>query len=498
MSPDLISQTAALLLDPAVGACLILGVAAGMMIGAIPGLSATMGVALLIPFTFELAIIPAITLLVGIYCGAIYGGTIPAILFRTPGTPASAATLMDGYPLMQRGEAGRALALSAWSALIGGVIGTLLLIFLTPQISRFALSFGPAEFFALAVMGLSLITTLSGKSLRKGALATLAGLLVATVGMDPVSGYSRYLFGSVSLMEGMPFIPVLIGLFAIAEVLSGGDGSTAAVSSRKMKLLELPHRRDIRRTGWTSIKSAIFGTFTGSTPGAGADIAAFLCYSAAQQQAKKGDTFGQGEIKGIAAAESGKTAATSGAMIPLLSLGIPGDSVTAVLIGAFILHGIQPGPLLFQEHAPLAYAILAVMVFAHLAVFATALCTARAVMSALKIDRRFLHAAILLLSLMGAYALRSNLVDCWVALLFGIIGVGMRRVGIPAAPFLLALILGGMAETNLRRALVLGEGSYLFIVQRPLAITLLLLSIFFIGITLWRHRHAHINHTDRA
>ena len=485
---ELVSSSASLLLSPAVWACLFAGVMAGMVVGAIPGLSATMGVALLVPFTFDLEIMPAISLLIGIYCGAIYGGTVPAILFRTPGTPASAATLIDGYPMMQRGEAGRALSLSALSALVGGIIGTLLLIFLTPQISRFALSFGPAEFFALAVLGLSLITALSGNSLLKGAIATVAGLLCATVGMDPVSGYPRFLFGSVSLMEGMPFIPVLIGLFAIAEVFSINNEFPVVPSGKGIKLFELPHLSDIKRCGWTTIKSAFIGTFTGSTPGAGADIAAFLCYSAARQQAKKGDDYGNGEPKGIAAAEAGKTAATSGAMIPLLSLGIPGDSVTAVLIGAFILHGIQPGPLLFQQHAPLAYAILAIMLCAHLLVFGMALSTARFVMGALKIDRRFLNTGILLLSLMGAYALRSNLVDCWVALAFGVLGVGMRKTNFPAAPFLLALILGGMAETNLRRALVLSDGSFTFVFQRPLAIVLLMLSVFFVAATFRRRR----------
>jgi putative tricarboxylic transport membrane protein len=353
-----------------------------------------------------------------------------------------------------------------------------------------ALRFGPAEFFALAVLGLSLIAALSGDSLLKGAMVTLAGLLFSTVGMDPISGYPRYLFGSVSLMEGLPFIPVLIGLFAIAEVFSGADKNPPMVATgRKMRFFEWPQRADIKRCNATVVKSALLGTFTGATPGAGADIAAFLSYSAARQQAQPGDTFGAGEVKGIAAAEAGKTAATSGAMIPLLSLGIPGDSVTAVLIGAFVLHGIQPGPLLFQQHAPLAYAILAIMLCAHVTVFAMALFTARPVMRALRIDRRFLKAGILLLSLMGAYALRANLVDGWVALAFGVIGVGMRKAGFPAAPFLLALILGGMAETNLRRAWVLGGGDYAFFMQRPIALVLLGLSLFFVGATLWkRHR----------
>lgn len=485
---EIFLDSATLLFSPAVWGCLFVGVLAGMVIGAIPGLSATMGVALLVPFTFDLEIMPALSLLIGIYCGAIYGGTVPAILFKTPGTPASAATLFDGYPMMQRGEAGRALSLSAWSALMGGVIGTLLLIFLTPQISRFALSFGPAEFFALAVLGLSLITSLSSDSMVKGAIAMVGGLICSTVGMDPVSGFPRFLFGSVSLMEGMPFIPVLIGLFALTEVFSPDEAPPEVSAGKGVKLFELPHKADMKKCSWTVVKAAFIGAFTGSTPGAGTDVAAFLSYSVASQQARKGDCFGKGEPKGVAAAESGKTAATSGAMIPLLSLGIPGDSVTAVLIGAFILHGIQPGPLLFQQHAPLAYAILGIVLFAHLLVFGMALSTAKLMMGALKIDKRFLNAAILMLSLMGAYALRGNMVDCWIALAFGVLGVGMRKGGFPPAPFLLALILGGLAEENLRRALVLSEGHLGVALQRPITLTLLSVTVLFVGISLWRRR----------
>lgn len=485
---EILTQAAGLLFSPAVWFFLFCGVAAGMVIGAIPGLSATMGVALLVPFTFGQELMPALGLLLGVYCGAIYGGTIPAILFRTPGTPASAATLLDGYPMMQRGEAGRALALAAGAALAGGLIGTLLLIFLTPQISRFALGFGSAEFFALAVLGLSLIAALSGDSLLKGAIATVAGLLCATVGLDPVSGYPRFLFGSVSLMEGLPFIPALIGLFAIAEVFAGGEPTAGANAGGRQPLLLLPRLADLARCAWTIVKSALIGTFVGAAPGAGADIAAFLSYSAARQQAKPGDVFGAGEVKGVAAPEAGKTAATSGAMIPLLSLGIPGDSVTAVLIGAFVLHGVQPGPLLFSQHAPLSYAILGLMLCANLLVFAVALGTSRAVLAALRIDRRFLGAGVLLLSLMGAYALRANLTDCWIALAFGALGVGMRRTGFPAAPFLLALILGNMAETNLRRALVLGDGGIGLFLQRPASLALLVLAVALVSATVWRQR----------
>lgn len=483
-------ESAGMLISVEVLVFLTLGALGGMVIGAIPGLSATMGVALLTPFTFDMSIMSALALLCGVYCGAIYGGSVPAILFRTPGTPASAATLLDGYPMMQRGEASRALALAAWSALVGGLIGTMLLMFLTPQISRFALHFGPAEFFAMAVFGLSMIVSLSGDSMIKGLIAAVGGLLCATMGMDPVSGYPRFMFGSASLLEGMPFIPALIGLFAIAEVFCADPNRKPFGSGRTVRLLTLPDRRDMRRCGWTTIRSSIVGTFTGSAPGAGCDIAAFLAYSMARHRAKPGDVFGEGEAKGIAAAEAGKSSAVSGAMIPLLSLGIPGDSVTAILIGAFVLHGVQPGPLLFQQHAPLAYAILGIVLLSHIVVFVAALLTARLMMGALKVDTRFLNASILILSLLGAYALRSNPVDAAIALAFGLLGVAMRKGGYPPAPFLLALILGGMAEENFRRMLILADGRASFVLTRPIAAAMLAFALLSIGVSLRRHRRA--------
>ncbi|MGZ0656469.1 tripartite tricarboxylate transporter permease [Coraliomargarita sp. W4R72] len=469
---------------------LLAGVMAGMIFGALPGLSATMGVALLIPFTFDLSIMPALSLLIGVYCAAVYGGSIPAILFRTPGTPASAATIFDGAVLAARGEAGRALSVAALSALIGGVIGTLLLIALTPQISRFALRFGPPEYFALATFGLSMIVAISESSVRKGLIVAVFGLLISTVGMDPLTGYPRFIYGQASLMEGMPFIPALIGLFAIAEVLSMGGLTNPCATSSEAKIARFPSGSDVRRSTPTILKSSLLGTFVGATPGAGSDIAAFLAYSIARQQARKGDKFGEGEVKGVAAPEAAKTAGTAGAMIPLLALGLPGDSVTAVLIGAFILHGVQPGPLLFQDHAGLAYSIFAIVLFAHILVFIVAVSGVRILLRVNRIDRRFLQSGILILSLVGAFALRNNLADVWLALGFGVLGYALRQGGYPVAPLLLALILGPLAEENLRRALILSGGDYAIFVQRPITVVLLCAGIAALFYGLLRRRSA--------
>lgn len=468
-------QSLSLLGDPWVISFLFIGVLAGVVVGAMPGLSATLAVALLIPFTFDLSLMPALAMLIGVYCGAIYGGSVPAILFRTPGTPASAATVMDGYVLTQKGESGRALAVAAFFAMVGGLIGTSILIFLAPQIAGFALNFGPPEYCALALFGLSMIVSVSGQSLLKSGAVAVFGLLIATVGIDPISGYPRFLFGSVSLMEGIPFIPALIGLFALAEVFRALENRPTTVQT-KSSGLNWPRGEDVRRCGWTGARSGLMGTAVGSTPGAGSDIAAFMAYSVARQRAKKGDRFGEGEVKGIAAPEAAKTASISGSMVPLLSLGIPGDSVTAVMIGAFILHGVQPGPLLFDQHGALAYSILLAVLAAHVLVFLVAILGTRFLVRVVAVERKFLLASITILSLLGAFALRNNIADVWVAIAFGVIGYLLEKNRYPVAPLLLALILGPMVEENLRRSLILSDGSYGIFLTQPIAATILTLA----------------------
>ena len=457
---------------------LFVGVSCGLILGAIPGISATMAIALLVPFTFGMGIVQSSALLIGIYFATIYGGSIPAILFKTPGTPASSALIFDGYALVKKGEAGKALSIAAISMLVGAMIGSALLIFAAPYISIIALKFGPAELFAMASFGIIVIVSVSDTSLLKGALSALAGLLISCIGMDPMSGYPRFIFGSTGLMEGIPFIPVLIGLFAISGALMRKTTSNK-FNDVKVGFCQLPDKKDLKKTLPTMIKSGFLGTFIGSAPGSGCDIAAFVSYGLAKHSAKKDDEFGNGEIKGVAAVESAKTACTSGALIPLLSLGIPGDAVTAILIGAFILHGIQPGPLLFENHAPLTGVIFTTVVFAHLLVFVVAMLSVKWSTMVLKIDERFIKAAVLILAMVGSYALRNNIVDVYIAFVFGVVGIIMQKGQFPVAPFLLALILGQMAEVNFRRALMLADGSFGFLLNAPIALGILLVAIVF-------------------
>ncbi len=462
---------------------LIVGVSCGLVLGAIPGISSTMAIALLVPFTFGMDIVQSSALLIAIYFATIYGGSIPAILFKTPGTPASSALIFDGYSMMTQGKAGRALSVAAISMLVGAMIGSALLIFAAPYISIVALKFGPAELFAMASFGIIVIVSVSDNSLLKGTLSALAGLLISCIGMDPMSGYPRFIFGATNLMEGIPFIPVLIGLFAISGALIRKT-STNKFNDVKVGFCELPSKKDFKKTLPTMIKSGFLGTFIGSAPGAGCDIASFVSYGLAKHGATKDDSFGKGEIKGIAAVESAKSACTSGALIPLLSLGIPGDAVTAILIGAFILHGIQPGPLLFENHAPLTGVIFTTVVFAHLLVFAVAMLSVKWSTLVLKIDERFIKASVLILAIVGSYALRNNITDVYIAFAFGVIGVIMQRGQFPVAPFLLALILGQMAEVNFRRALMLADGSFNFLFEAPIALGILLVAITFFVLAL--------------
>ena len=457
---------------------LIIAVMCGLILGATPGVSATMAVALLVPFTFGMDIVQSSAILIGIYFATIYGGSIPAILFKTPGTPASSALIFDGYEMTKSGRAGSALSIAAVSMLVGAIIGSTLLIFASPYISEAALKFGPAELFAMATFGIIVIVSVSETSLLKGALSALAGLILSCVGMEPISGYPRFIFGCTSLMEGVPFIPVLIGLFAISGVLMSKT-STNNFDNVKVKFCEFPKKKDLKKSLPTMIKSGFLGTFIGSAPGAGCDIASFVSYAVAKYNATKNDKFGKGEIKAVAAIESAKSACTSGALIPLLSLGIPGDAVTAILVGALVLHGIQPGPLLFENHAPLTGVIFMTVVFAHIFVFITAMLTVKWSTMVLKVDERFIKVTVLILAIVGSFALRNNMIDVYITFAFGIIGVLMQKNQFPIAPFLLALILGQMAEVNFRRALMISEGSLGFLLDAPIALSILLVAITF-------------------
>ena len=454
-----------------------IGTTAGIVIGALPGLTATMGVALLLPLTFGRPALEGLSMLMGIYCGAMYGGAISAILIRTPGTPAAAATVLEGYPMAKRGEAGRAMAMALFASFFGGVVGALIMTFASPFVSSIALEFGPVEYFALAIFGLSVIISISGRSLIKGMMSAFFGLLICTIGFDPISGYPRYTFGMVEMMEGPPFIPTLIGLFAVSEVFNEVQ-KTAQLHQIKAKLDQyLPSWADIKYCFKELCRSSIIGTVIGAIPGAGGDIAAFISYSEAKRASKHPERYGHGEIEGLAASECSNNSCSGGAMIPLLSLGVPGDAVTAVLLGAFVMQGMQPGPMLYKEHMDIVYQIFASMMLAQFAMQFIGMAGIQFFARVIMVDRSILTPSIFVLSAVGAFAMRSNIFDVYTTLAFGVMGYVMARYDYPLSPILLALILGPMAEANLRRAMVISGGDPAILVSRPIAVVLMVLAV---------------------
>ena len=463
--------------SPSILLVICIGTTAGIAIGALPGLTATMGVALLLPLTFGRPPLEGLSMLMGIYCGAMYGGAISAILIRTPGTPAAAATVLEGYPMARRGEAGRAMAMALFASFFGGVVGALIMTFASPFVSSVALEFGPVEYFGLAIFGLSVIISISGRSLIKGMMSAFFGLLICTIGFDPISGYPRYTFGMVEMMEGPPFIPTLIGLFAVSEVFNEIQ-KTGQIQQIKAKLDQyLPSWTDIKYCFKELCRSSVIGTVIGAIPGAGGDIAAFISYSEAKRASKNPERYGHGEIEGLAASECANNSCSGGAMIPLLSLGVPGDAVTAVLLGAFVMQGMQPGPMLYKEHMDIVYQIFASMMLAQFAMQFIGMAGIQFFARVIMVDRSILTPSIFVLSAVGAFAMRSNIFDVYTTLAFGVMGYVMARYDYPLSPILLALILGPMAEANLRRALVISAGDPTFLVSRPIAVVLMILAV---------------------
>lgn len=455
---------------------IFIGAAGGVLIGCIPGLTATMGIALLVPFTYGLDLIPAVGMLLGIFCGGMYGGSIAAILIHTPGTPAAAATIMDGYPMAKRGESGRALSIALFASFLGGMIGALCMTFLSPYISRMALKFGPAEFFALAVFGLSVIISISGKSITKGLIAAFFGLLISTVGMDKTCAYLRFIKWR-GFYDGIPFIPALIGLFAISEVLAGIEQNLSTKKTEAKISGVLPSLSDIKAIIRNVVTGGLIGSFIGSIPGAGGDIAAFVSYSEAKRESKHPEKFGTGVPEGIAASESANNGCSGGAMIPMLSLGVPGDSNTAVLMGAFIMKGFQPGPMMYVEHLDIVYAVFASLILANIAMLIVGMAGVKIFAKIISVERKLLLPAILVLSLVGAYAINQNMFDVYFAIAMGLIGYLLQKYGFPLSPILLALILGPMSESNLRRFMQIDDGNFFAIFTKPICVIFIVLAL---------------------
>ena len=462
-----------------------LGAAGGILIGCIPGLTATMGIALLVPFTYGLEFIPGVAMLLGIFCVGMYGGSISAILIHTPGTPSAAATVLEGFPMSQKGQSARALTLSLFSSFCGGIIGAVIMTFLSPTISKMALRFGPAEFFALAFFGLSVIVSISGKSILKGLITAIFGLLICCVGIDKTCGYIRFI-NLPGFYDGIPFIPALIGLFAISEVLANfehllkGNPAPKNISAykagnaignylRSVIKNVVPSKEDFKAIWPHMLKGGLIGTFIGAIPGAGGDISAFVSYSEAKRSSKHPEEFGHGAPEGIAAAESANNGCSGGAMIPMLALGVPGDSNTAVLMGAFIMY---------VEHLDVVYAVFGALIAANLAFLIIGMLGVNLFSKVINIQRYILIPCILVLSLVGSYSINQSMFDVYFAIAMGVIGYLMQKYEFNLSPILLALILGPMSESNIRRYMQIVDGNFMQIFTRPICIIFFALAVF--------------------
>ncbi len=465
---------AAVFTNPQVLLMTLLGAAGGVLLGAIPGMTATMGVALLIPFSFGMDLVPSLGLLLGIYCGGMYGGSISAILIHAPGTPSAAATLLDGYPMCQKGEAGRALSVAMFSSFCGGVIGALVMTFLSPIIANMAMKFGPGEMFMLVVFGLSVIIAISGKSIAKGMISAFFGLLLCTVGLDPTNGIPRYItYKQTDLLEGFEFIPLLIGLFAVAEIIAGVERMINGKekqerSTEKIKNV-LPDWHTILKIWPNILSGGLIGTFIGAIPGAGGDIAVFVSYGFSKSVSKHPELYGTGIPNGVAATESANNGCSGGAMIPLLSLGVPGDAVTAIILGAFIMKGIQPGPMMYISELPTVYKVFAALMLANLAMLVVGCCGVRFFAKIVSVEKKMLYPIILVVSILGAFSINKSVFDVGVCVAFGVIGWLMNKYEFPLSPILLALILGPMCEQNFVRYMNIQHGNFFAIVKSPIA-----------------------------
>lgn len=457
---------------------LVLGVTGGIVIGALPGLTATMGVAILLPFTFGMDAVTGLIMLVGIYIGAIYGGSISAILLNTPGTPASAATCFDGYALVKKGYPTKALSASTIASALGGLISCLALVTISPVLAKFALRFSAPEYFALALFGLTIIASISAENFLKGIIAGMIGLLISCFGMDAITSYPRFTFGVVDLLNGFSVIPVLIGLFAVSEVFNQIETLVGEKEIKTDIVMDKNYMnwQEIKHCLPTIIKSGVIGTFIGSIPGAGADIAVFVCYNEAKRS-NKNEKFGEGSLVGISAPESGNNGVTGGALVPLLTLGVPGDAVAAVLLGALIIQGLTPGPLLFEQNPEIVYGLFSSMIIGNILLLFIGLAGIKFYSRIVEIPKTLMIPAILILSTIGSYSMNNSLFDVGVTFVFGIIGYIMSKIKMPSSPIVLAVILGPMLETNLRKAVLMYEGSYSFLYTRPITVVFLILTV---------------------
>ena len=456
-----------------------LGVVTGTLVGALPGIGSAGACAILLPATFKLGPVGSLIMLAGIFYGTQYGGTITSVLMKVPGESASVVTMFDGNPLAKQGRAGVALGLAAIGSFTGGTLSIIGLMLFGPVLASLALELGPAEYFSLMVLSLSLVCAFTGQSIIRGLIATCFGLILALVGQDTMTGQPRLTFGLQQLLDGIEFLPVAVGMFGLSETLESFEEKKA------MEMIKadlgffnvLPSLRDLKESFWPMIRGTFIGFFIGIFPGAGPTISSFISYGVEQRVSRNPEQFGKGAVAGVAGPETANNAATGGAMVPMLSLGLPSSPSTAIMLAALIMFGLKPGPSLFREAPQLVWGLIGSMYIGNvLLVVINLLCIPLIVLFMDRI-RAYLPLSILLLSAFGVFSYRNSVFDIGIMLLFAVVGYGLRKIEFPAAPVILGVLLGGAAESSLRQALVLSDGNPAILVTRPISAVFLLLTL---------------------
>lgn len=463
---------------------LMAGVCGGMVIGALPGLGATMGIAVLIPITYTMDPVPALVMLTSIYTSAIYGGSVTAILLHTPGTPASAATAMDGYQMTIRGEGLRAVGIATVGSMIGGTISGFVLLLVAPPLAQFSLKFSAAEYFLLAIFGLSIIGSLSANNVIKGLLSGVFGLCLALVGYDIMYGTPRFHYGITALQSGIQTVPALIGLFSLSQVMMQaeniGEQTSTVTDTAELKGQFLPTRKEMITLLPNFIRSAIVGIVVGILPGAGGDIGSWVGYNEAKRFSKNKEMFGKGSLEGICASETANNAVTGGSLIPLMTLSIPGSASAAVLLGGFMIHGLTPGSGLFSAQGDIAYSIIIGFILANIIMGIVGIFAAKYIVNVVRVPYTILAPVVIVLSVVGSYAISISTFDVIVMVIFGFLGYYMRKFDFPTAPVVLGLILGSMAEQGLLRSELMANGQSIisYYMSRPICVVLMILIVF--------------------
>ena len=452
------------------------GVLIGVLVGALPGLSSPMAVALLLPFSLSLEPVPAICMMAALYCAGTFGGSITAILINAPGAPPAVATAFDGYPMAKRGEAGRALGLATFSSVFGGVFSLIVFLFAAPFLAKVALKFRPPEYFALAIFALSMLASISGKSSLRNLISGAFGVLIGTIGIHLTTGVERFTFGIHELTEGINFIPVLIGLFAMSELLNQSQALDVAYERIRTGVVKLPSRVDLKLVWPTILRSSGIGTFIGILPAEGSTVAAIMGYNEARRWSKHKKDFGTGTPEGIAGPEAANNAATGGAMVPTLALGIPGSGTTALILAALIIHGFRPGPYLIRETPEFVYAIFGAMLLANFMFLGIGLVGAKTFSMITLIPRAILWPAVFTFSVVGAYAGSGSIFDVWVMFIAGIAGFIMLRHGFGLAPLVMGLSLGKLVEESFSQSMIMYDNNFLGLFESPIVTLLFVLT----------------------